>query len=85
MAKMKTSAIIAVAAQAAAVFANCSVQVLDANNFQIGTACIPKGGQGSIRYNGGNYFITATSSCGLGFISTQTHPAGWQLKLLGNC
>ncbi|KAK0367504.1 hypothetical protein CLIM01_15139 [Colletotrichum limetticola] len=82
---MKTSAVLAVAAQAAFVFANCRVQLLDGNSFQLGTACIPKGGQGHITVNGRNWFITATDSCGLGFISTQNPPAGWQLKSLGSC
>ncbi|KAF4883562.1 hypothetical protein CGCFRS4_v013470 [Colletotrichum fructicola] len=82
---MKTTFFLAVAAQAALVFANCRVEILDGNSFQLGTACIPKGGQGPVAVNGRNYFVTATTSCGLGFLGTQTHPSDWQLKLLGNC
>ncbi|KAF4871757.1 hypothetical protein CGCSCA1_v009115 [Colletotrichum siamense] len=84
-ADMKTTFFLAVAAQAALVFANCRVEILDGNSFQLGTACIPKGGQGPVAVNGRNYFVTATTSCGLGFLGTQTHPSDWQLKLLGNC
>ncbi|KAF4835251.1 hypothetical protein CGCTS75_v002810 [Colletotrichum tropicale] len=61
------------------------VEILDGNSFQLGTACIPKGGQGPVAVNGRNYFVTATTSCGLGFLGTQTHPSDWQLKLIGNC
>ncbi|KAJ0358517.1 hypothetical protein COL26b_014486 [Colletotrichum chrysophilum] len=82
---MKTTFFLAVAAQAALVFANCRVEILDGKSFQLGTACIPKGGQGPVAVNGHNYFITATTSCGLGFLGTQTHPSDWQLKLLGKC
>ncbi|KAL3297776.1 Heterokaryon incompatibility [Colletotrichum asianum] len=82
---MKTTFFLAVAAQAALVFANCRVEILDGNSFQLGTACIPKGDQGPVAVNGRNYFVTATTSCGLGFLGTQTHPSDWQLKLLGNC
>ncbi|KAK1475705.1 hypothetical protein CABS01_03982 [Colletotrichum abscissum] len=82
---MKTYTILAIAAQAAVVLANCKVQLLDGNSFQLGTACIPKGGQGHITVNGRNWFIDATTSCGLSFISTQNPPSGWQLKSLGSC
>ncbi|KAK2739557.1 hypothetical protein CKAH01_18680 [Colletotrichum kahawae] len=82
---MKATLFLAIAASAVLVFANYRVEILDGNSFQLGTDCIPKGGQGPVAVNGVNYFVTATTSCGLGWVSTQTHPSGWQLRSLGSC